>query len=140
MNTKKTTKRANYETLTSILAWMNENVENEAWDYAELTTFVAKEIENLDKKAEAAKVRAAKQKEKGDALREEIYRVLDIENFMSIPEIIKALDNADITPQKITPRLTQLIEFNKVEKGEVSVPAATEGGKTRKIAGYRAIV
>ena len=140
MNTKKTTKRTNYETLTSILAWMNENVENEAWDYAELTAFVAKEIENLDKKAEAAKVRAAKQKEKGDALREEIYGVLDTENFMSIPEIIKALDNADITSQKITPRLTQLIELKRVEKGEVTVPAATEGGKTRKIAGYRAIV
>ena len=139
MNTKKTTKRTNYETLTSILAWMNENVENEAWDYAELTAFVAKEIENLDKKAEAAKVRAAKQKEKGDALREEIYGVLDAENFMSIPEIIKALDNADITSQKITPRLTQLIDLKRVEKGEVTVPAATEGGKTRKIAGYRAI-
>ena len=139
MNTKKTTKRANYETLIEMIDWMKENIGDEEWDYVTLDTFIRKEIENLDKKAEAAKVRAAKQKEKGDALREEIYEVLDTENFMSIPEIIKALCYADVTSQKITPRLTQLIDLKRAEKGEVSIPAATEGGKTRKIAGYRAI-
>ena len=138
MNTKKITKRDNFESLISMVAWMKDNVGDENWDYVTLDTFLGKEIENLDKKADAAKVRAAKQKEKGDALREDIYNTLDTEDFLTIPEIIKALNDDDVTPQKVTPRLTHLIDAKRVEKGDVQVPSSS-GGKSRKLVGYRAI-
>ena len=139
MNTKKITKRDNFETLIEMVNWMKENIGGEEWDYVVLDTFIHKEIENLDKKADAAKARAAKQKEKGDELREAVFNTLNTETFITIPEIIEILDNADITPQKVTSRLTQLIDLKRVEKSEVSVPTATGSGKSRKIAGYRVI-
>lgn len=139
MDNKKITKRDNYETILQILDWMQENNANAEIAYDDLKTFINKEIENLDKKAIAAKARAAKQKEKGDELREEIFNVLSTEDFMSIPDIIKALDNADITAQRVASRLTQLFNLNRIEKSEITIPAATDKGKGRKAVAYRAI-
>ena len=131
MDNKKITKRDNYETILQILDCMQENNVNAEIAYDDLKTFINKEI--------AAKARAAKQKEKGDELREEIFNVLSTEDFMSIPDIIKALDNADITAQRVASRLTQLFNLNRIEKSEITIPAATDTGKGRKAVAYRAI-
>ena len=60
---------------------------------------------------------------------------------MTIPEIVKALNDDAISPQMVTARLSQLAspEVGKVEKDVKAVPAATEGGKAKKLSAYRKI-
>lgn len=140
---KKPTKKANYSAIKAILdaankAGMALNIEGITYD--SLNEFVDHEIELLENKAAAAQKRAAEKKVEGDALRERIYEVLTDE-FMTIPEIVKALNDEAISPQMVTARLSQLAspEVGKVEKDVKTVPAATEGGKAKKLSAYRKI-
>lgn len=135
MNTTKTTKRENLTALETLLT-AAETANLGDFNYAALRDYVTNEVELLNKKAEAAKARAAKAKEEGDALRDEIFGLLNADEFITIPGIIKTIGREDVTPQKVTARLTQLVKLNKVEKSEVSIEA---DGKTRKIQGYRVI-
>ena len=138
---KKPTKKANYNAILSILS-VAENeglvLESSEITYDSLREFVEHEVELLDNKA-AAK-RAAAKKVEGDALREKIYEVLGDEP-MTINDIVKALNDEDISAQMVTARLTQLAspEVNRVAKETVSVPASTEGGKSKKLSAYRRI-
>lgn len=139
---KKPTKKANYNAILSILS-VAENeglvLESSEITYDSLREFVEHEVELLDNKAAAAK-RAAAKKVEGDALREKIYEVLGDEP-MTINDIVKALNDEDISAQMVTARLTQLAspEVNRVAKETVSVPASTEGGKSKKLSAYRRI-
>lgn len=136
MNTTKTTKRENLESLTTLLTAAQEaNIEG--FDYDALSGYVANEIVLLDKKAEAAKARAAKNKAEGDPLRQEIFDLLNTTDFTTIRALVKAIDREDVTAQKITPRLAQLINLKQVEKSEISIEG--EDGKTSKVKGYRII-
>ena len=132
MNKVKVTKREHYTNLKAILA----GTSIDTFDVDALNAFIDNEIENLDKKAIAAKARAAKQKEAGDALRETIKGLLTTEEFTTIPSIVKALNDESITSQKVTPRLAQLVDLGLVERGEVKI-AGVDGTKTRTITGYR---
>ena len=80
-----------------------------------LVDFFQKEIDALDKKAIKAKEAAAKKKEAGDALRNEIEEILDkADGYLTIEQIKDEIGRDDITPAKITARLTQLIKADKV--------------------------
>lgn len=141
---KKPTKKANYSAIKSILDAAESagiSLEIEGISYESLAEFVEHEIELLDNKAAAAQKRAADKKVEGDALRERIYNVLSDSEFMTIPEIVKALNDEDISAQMVTARLTQLMapEVAKIEKEMVTVPAAIEGGKAKKLSAYRKI-
>jgi hypothetical protein len=144
MNNKapKITKKANYAAISDILtAAQNAGIElTGEITFDSLQEFIAHEQELLDNKAVAAQKRAAQRKVDGDALRDKIYDVLTDE-FMTIADIVKALDDEDISAQMVTARLTQLAspEVNKVEKDSVTVPATNEGGKSRKVSAYRRI-
>jgi hypothetical protein len=144
MNNKapKITKKANYAAISDILtAAQNAGIElTGEITFDSLQEFIAHEQELLDNKAVAAQKRAAQRKVDGDALRDKIYDVLTDE-FMTIADIVKALDDEDISAQMVTARLTQLAspEVGKVEKDTVTVPAANEGGKSRKVSAYRRI-
>lgn len=140
---KKPTKKANYAAIVAILnAAENNGLELDGTEitYDSLRDFVEHEIELLDNKAAAAAKRAAAKKVEGDALREKIYDVLTDEP-MTINEIVKALDDEDISAQMVTARLTQLAspEVNRVAKETVTVPASSEGGKSKKLSAYRRI-
>lgn len=140
MNTKKVTKKEQYNVLLDILKAAEGTIELEGdITYASLTEFINHEIELLDNKAAAAQERAAKKKAEGDELREKVLNTLNTEEFMTPDAIVDALDDADITRNMVISRLTQLGEkgTNQVEKSEISVPAATEGGKARKAVAYR---
>ena len=132
--TVKITKKAMYATVLDILADAEDRgfVLPEGMDFGGLSDFVNHEIELLDKKAEAADKKVA-----GDALRDRIYGVLSDTEFKTISEIVKDLDDADVSPQMVTARLTQLIGLEQVEKDSVTIPAAGEGGKSRKVVAYR---
>lgn len=112
----------------------NENITDEA-----VAEFCANEIDLLDKKAAKAKERAAAKKAEGDELTEQIYNVLSSDEFMTIPEIVKALGDEDVSAQKASYRLRTLVAENRAEKTEVSVPG-TDGGKASKKVAYRKIV
>lgn len=139
--TVKFNKKAQFATVLDILAFAEDSnfVLPEGLDYGMLSDFVNHEIELLDKKAESAAKRAADKKVAGDALRERIYNVLSDTEFKTISEIVKDLNDPDVSPQMVTARLTQLIHLEQVEKDSVTVPAATDEGKSRKVTAYRKI-
>jgi hypothetical protein len=104
----------------------------------EVKAFCAKEIELLDKKAAKAKERAAEKRAEGDELTDTVAAALSDTEFEPISVIAARVDNPDATTAKVTYRLTQLVKAGKAEKQEITIPA-TDGGKSRKVQGYRLI-
>ena len=136
-NTKKITKRECYNTLMTMVDHIeSEGVafENEDMTCDALREFIAHEIELLDNKAAAAAKRAQTKRDEGDALRARILDILSTEEFMTIPEITKAIGDEDVSAQMVTARLTQASKANLVEKDNISVEI---GGKTKKLSAYR---
>lgn len=119
MEEKKMTKRDYFEAIKEIVA---ENTE--------LIEFCDKQIEQLDKKAEKAKARAAERKVEGDELRDTIENLLT-EEYQIIDDVLAQLDNEEITKAKVVARLTQLVKNGLAEKAEVK----TEDGK--KVMAYK---
>lgn len=141
MTTEKITKREMFEAIKGLaesgalhMFDFNENISDEA-----VAEFCANEIDLLDKKTAKAKERAAAKRAEGDELTEQIYDVLSSDEFMTIPEIVKALGDEDVSAQKASYRLRTLMSENRAEKTEVSVPGA-DGGKASKKVAYRKIV
>lgn len=97
-----------------------------------LMGYIEKELAQLDKRRDAAAKRAEKKKEASDALTEEIYDLLT-DTPMTIDEIVLALDNAEVTTNKVAARLGKLIKADRVVKEAVRVD------KRRKMA-YRLAV
>jgi len=97
----------------------------------DLVAFADKNIEQLEKKAAAAKEKAAKAKIAGDELREKIEEVLTDE-YQTIPEILAQLGDEELTSAKIAARISQLVKLDKAHKTSVK----TADG--RKINGYAA--
>ena len=103
---------------------------------AELVEFIDKEIESLNKKAEAAKAARAKKKATDDELTEEVFSYLNENTFTTIPQIMKNFEGKEeITQAKITARLKKLVDAERVEKDMVKV--SSEGEKARQLTGYR---
>lgn len=141
---KKPTKKTHLNVISDLVGYAESNGVNfsaEGVTYDTIREFIDHELELLESKAAAAAKRAASKRQAGDELREKVFGVLDTEQFMTINEIVKALDDPDISAQMVTARLTQLVapEVNRVEKTSMTVPAATEGGKSRKVSAYRAL-
>lgn len=126
-----TTKREKFETLRTILDGETYNADT----IEELREFVDAELDALDRKAELARARTQKKVEEGNKLRERVYATLSTSKFMTTIEIVNALKEEfeDITPGKVTARLTQLFNMNMIEKDDISV------GESRYVKGYRAI-
>ena len=104
----------------------------------DVIAFCEHEIELLDKKTAKAKERAAAKRAEGDELTEQIYDVLSGDEFMTIPEIVKALGDEDVSAQRASYRLRSLVEANRAEKTEITV-ASPDGGKASKRVAYRLI-
>lgn len=95
-----------------------ENIENELRD--ELVNFIDKQVETIEKRKVAAAARAEKKKAEADALTDEIFALMT-EEFMTADEIVDALDNEDVTRNKVTARLSKLINAGKVVKETIKV-------------------
>ena len=105
---------------------MFEQIKGKLTD-AEEIAFIETQIAALDRKAEKARERAAAKKAEGDELREKIYEVLSTET-MTIPQIIAAVGIEDLTPAKVTARLRQLVELEKVAKEKVKTETGDKMG------------
>lgn len=114
-------------------------VETGEWEYDAdaVVAFCDNEISLLDKKAAKAKEAAAKKRAEGDELMEAVAAALG-EDFEPISEIAGRIEGEDVTVSKVTYRLTQLVKNGVAEKQEIAIPAA-DGGKTRKVMGYKLI-
>lgn len=123
--------------LTAIIEAMHTG--NIKYDPNDVIAFCEHEIELLDKKTAKAKERAAAKRAEGDELTEQIYDILSGDEFMTIPEIVKALGDEDVSAQKASYRLRSLVEANRAEKTEITV-AGSDGGKASKRVAYRKIV
>ena len=99
--------------------------------------FCENEIALLDKKAAKAKERAATKKAEADELMEVVAEALS-EDFEPIADIAGRIQGDDVTVAKVAYRLRKLAETGRAEKSDITIPA-TEGQKSRKIVGYRAI-
>ena len=133
--TKKTTKREHFTMLRTIME--TEMAGHPQCD--ELIEFIDKEVAALDKKAADAKKRAEKTKAAGDELKERIFAVLGEDEFQTTPEIIKVLGDETLSSQKVTARLTQLVNAGMVEKEDVKRPDPSNPEKNIKKVGYRKI-
>lgn len=129
---KKATKKEMFEEIKAILTSSPNMVPTK------LVEFIDNEIEALNKKAEAARKARDKKKAEVDTLLEEVFACLNDTSFTVIPQIMENFkDNEDITPAKVTARLTKLVRENKVEKDSVNI--AAEGEKKKVLTGYRII-
>lgn len=134
---KKPTKKANYNAILSILSAAEGEglvLKSTEITYDSLREFIEHEVELLDNKAAAAAKRAQAKRDEGDALRARILEVMSTEDFMTIPEIVKAIGDEDVSAQMVTARLTQCVKADLAEKDSVSVEVA---GKAKKLSGYR---
>lgn len=102
MENKKTKK----EFYTEILALVQGD--------ADLTEFIEKQIEQLEKKAGKAKEKEA------DTLIDEVLAVLTDE-FQTIAQVVAAIGKEEVTSAKVSYRLNKLVKEGYAEKGNVKV-------------------
>lgn len=97
----------------------------------EMLEFIDAQMEQLAKKAEKAKERAAAKKVEGDELREVVREALTDE-FQPIDDIVAKIDGEDVTKAKVTARLTQLVKAEIAAKEQMKVG-------DRKVMGYKLV-
>lgn len=119
-NTMKKTKAMYFAELReTVLAAVEDETQQ-----AELIEFIDKQMETLDKRKAAAADRAAKKRAESDALTDEIFALIGNEP-MTVDEIVLALDNEEVTRNKVTARLGKLVKAGSIVKETVKV----EGNK-----------
>lgn len=90
----------------------------------ELLEFIDKQVETLEKRKVAAAARAAKKKVESDELTNQILAQIGYE-LITVDEIVVALDNEEVTRNKVTARLGKLVKAGIIVKDSVKV----EGNK-----------
>lgn len=115
---KKITKIEKFEMLKELVV----GTENEEM----LTEFLDAQIQSTIKRAASAKKSRAKKQAEGDELRAKVQAVLTDE-LQTITQIVNAIGDEEVTPAKVTARLTQLV------KAEIATKEKTE----KKVMGYK---
>ena len=133
--TTKITKRDRYTSIIDILKDVNAD--------ADLVTFCEGEIALLDKKSAKAKETAAAKKTEVDPLTESIKGALGTLTdgaYATIADVTAMVDAGDeeVTPNKVSYRLSQLVKAGVAESTDVKVPA-TETSKARTIKAYKLV-
>ena len=134
--TTKITKRDRYTSIIDILKDVNAD--------ADLVAFCEGEIALLDKKSAKAKETAAAKKTEVDTLTESIKGALGTladGAYATIADVTAMVgaDDEEVTPNKVSYRLSQLVKAGVAESTDVKVPA-TETSKARTIKAYRLCV
>lgn len=96
----------------------------------ELIDFIDKQVETLEKRKVAAAARAEKKRAESDALTDEIFELIGDEPI-TVDEIVVALNDEEVTRNKVTARLGKLVKSGSIAKEPVRV----EGNK--RMAYYR---
>lgn len=113
---EKRTKKENFEALREIV----EGLEMEATEQEDMLAFIDKQIETLDKRAEAAVKRAEKKKAESDELTEAIFGMIGDEPI-TVDDIVTNFADEEVTRNKVTARLGKLVKAGRVIKDTVKV-------------------
>ena len=123
---KKITKFDMFTDLKAIVAASVEIDEELKIAYEEM---LDKELASLEKRKESAQKRAAAKKEESDALTDEILAVVkNAADVILVNDIVEALDNEEVTRQKVTARLGKLVNAGAITKETVKVEGARKMG------------
>lgn len=124
---KKITKFDMFTDLKAIVAASAEIDEELKTAYEEM---LDKELASLEKRKESAQKRAAAKKEESDALTNEILTVIKsaTDDVILVDDIVEALDNEEVTRQKVTARLGKLVNAGAITKETVKVEGARKMG------------
>lgn len=123
---KKITKLDMFNSLKELVA---TSVEINEETKAEYNEFIDKEIATLEKRKETAQKRAAAKKMESDALTDEIFAVIQNSNdVVMVDNIVEALDNPEITRNKVTARLGKLVNNGSIIKEVIKVDGARKMG------------
>ena len=118
-NTVKKTKAMYFAELRAMVeGWVDRE------DQDELLEFIDKQVEALEKRKVAAAERAEKKRAESDAMTEAILAQIGDEPI-TVDEIVVALDSEDVTRNKVTARLGNLVKAGMIVKEYVKV----EGNK-----------
>lgn len=82
--------------------------------------YIDSSIDSLDKRAASAAKRQAEKKAAGDSTRAAVKSVLSNEP-KTIPQILEALGDPDITSAMVVSRLGQLVKLNEVQKEDTTI-------------------
>lgn len=130
---KKITKREMYEAMMK-----HFNGEETDFTTEEMACFCENEIKTLAKRSEKSKERASsKRAVEADNLTNLIKQALT-EDYQTIGDIAAVVAESDpeCTAAKVQYRLNKLVEAGGVEKTDLVI-AGTEGGKARRVKGFR---
>lgn len=89
-------------------------------DRDDLLEFIDKQIETLEARKVAAAKRAEKKRAESDALTDAILAQIG-EELITVDEIVVALDDEDVTRNKVTARLGKLVKAGLIVKDTVKV-------------------
>lgn len=114
------------KTKAMYFAELREMIENwvDREDQDDLLEFIDKQMEALENRKTAAKARAEKKKAESDALTDAILEQIG-EELITVDEIVVALNDENVTRNKVTARLGKLVKTGTVVKEYVKV----EGSK-----------
>ena len=127
---KKITKAMVLSAIEGYFTEMDETQEINGVTVADIVEYAAKTKEQLAAKAAKAKEKQAEKKTAGDELRNIVQAVLTDE-YQVIADITAQVDVEDITPSKVTARLSQLVKAGIAEKEDVKTADGI------KVKGYR---
>lgn len=130
MTSTKITKKERFESIIALC----EAVDAEDVDLDGIIEFCQNEIAALDKRAAKAKERSAEKRATNDEYLEVVFGVLTDEP-MTRNDVLTALDNPELTVNKVGARLTKLVSSGRAIKEETTVE--TEDGKKKKVMTYR---
>ena len=128
-NTVKKTKIMYFTELREmVMAAVEDQVQQD-----ELLEFIDKQIMTLEKRKIAAAERAEKKRVESDALTDAIFAEIGDE-LITVDEIVAALDDEDVTRNKVTARLGKLVKAEKITKEPVKVDGNRRMGYKRAAA------
>lgn len=132
---EKMTKAMYFEVIRGIVKTLNAEAFPEGVTCDDVLDFIDKQTELLDKRAAASKARAAKKRAESDELTEAIYEIIAEagEDFIGVDDIVDAINDEEVTRNKVTARVGKLVKTGRVEKEQMKF----EDGKKRMA--YRAV-
>lgn len=123
-------------TKKDVLAAVRAIVENQNYEIPvgnvtvitdDILNYVDTTVAQIDAKNAKARERAAEKRAEGDDLANKIADALTDE-YQSIPALIEKLNIEDLTPGKVTARLTQLVKTDRAHKSKIKVGDRTLNG------------
>lgn len=131
---KKITNRDRFTTLRQIIKTIGNDIEYpEGMNTDNMIEFIDRQIELIDNKLAITKRRAEEKKIAGDELRKRIYDVLSAEEYMTIDDVVAALNDPGVSPQAAVPRLSQLHSLGEIERVKQKIDIGDNKTKERTV-------